>query len=652
MKEKTIRAIRRNIVLSNAESFGIDGVIVSNTGNSSQEKDSILMLTGFKCSNCLLIINRSHCLFATDKRYIEQAKEYLSKEFDLYQSAAENQLLALVYDLNFPKKILVVDMSEQSYQDALLLFSNTVLGYDPMLHTVSNVEYYEKLFSKNKIELLGINRLIELISNDFIFTNKDIDLLSQIKLHNIPLRIIRHYNKKIEKSINRQNNIDAILHLFAKETQCNNKIFNQIKPNDAKSYTSYLIADHDINSKIKKILEKIDKDSDFLFSNNPDEICWLLNIRGNGSLYTPIVSGYLFLAKNNGDCYLFTDFTLPSELIEQSFLKVFNINEMENFCSKIAEKSIELDPKYTISYFVNKFKLSIRKPSIIEQLKAIKTPSEIENIRKAHVIDGAAISKFIYWLYSQQHSTESSAADKLLKIRTSFKEFISNSFETISAFGSNSSMIHYSTQHNVSITKDGLYLLDAGGQYFYGTTDMTRTMCLGIPTQEQKRMFTLVLKGHIRLAQAVFPEGTSGSNIDVLARLDLWKEFSDYGHGTGHGVGYLLSVHEGPQSINMKNTIKLEEGMVLSNEPGFYKEGKYGIRIENIMYIKKLTDKFLCFETLTVVPILNTLIDTTLLVEQEVNWLNEYNEKTLSEIGRYLSEEELSFFKRNSLVSR
>ncbi len=601
MEERIVRIIRRGVVLSNIERLGFGGVIISSTAH-----DAIFALTGFKCSNCILVISRLRSLFATDQRYIEQAKEYLPKEF------------AMEYPQLAPyicQEIVVVDM--QSYNDAL--FAHTELCYDSMLHTIADIERYEKLFSTSK--LFGVSGLIKSISNGLMPANKD-EATGYISIG------VGQYDQ------------EGVLYNLVQK----HGVFHQ---SDVKKHTCYSIQGYDINAKIQKVLERVE--GDFLFSNNPDEICWLLNIRGNGSLYTPVIYGYLFLGKCG--CYLFTDFVLPERV--EGYINMLNLSEMEGFCSKIADKNIELDPKYAPAYFLSKFSLHIRRASIIEQLKAIKTPIEIENIRKAHIIDGAAISKLICWLYEHVgHCTELSVSEKLLEIRISFKEFISNSFETISAFGSNSSMIHYHIQHETKITRDGLYLLDAGGQYFHGTTDMTRTMCFGIPTNEQKRMFTLVLKGHIRIAQAVFPEGTSGSNLDALARMDLWKEFADYGHGTGHGVGYLLSVHEGPQSINMRNNTKLEEGMVLSNEPGFYKEGEYGIRIENMMYIKRLTDKFLCFETLTVVPILHTLIDFALLTEQEINWLKEYNANALSAISQYLSEKEQSFFMEHSLLVR
>ncbi len=555
------------LLLSEIEKFGLDAFIIPSNDEFNSEfvveqNNHLLWLSGFKCSNGVLIISNSFSIFSTDKRYLEQAKNY------------------------FPAEVTVLDVSTKSYQEGLSVFNGMKLGYNPMLHTISSLQYYKKLCEKHNIKLISVES----------------DIVRRVR-----------------------------------------------DPEEAKviDYDCYSInCDISPELKINAVLKKIESYADFLFTNQSDEICWLLNIRGNASKFTPIIFAYLFLSKD-GVCHLFTDACFK-ENIESKYLKINKISELENFLPLISREKIQIDPKYTPCYFLDKFENLIQESSPIESLKAIKSQYEIENIKKAHIIDGAAISKLIYWLYKSEEPTEISTVEQLFKIRSSFKEFVSDSFATISAFGKNSSMIHYASDGDNKITTDGLYLLDAGGQYLYGTTDMTRTMCIGVPTEEHKKMFTLVLKGHIRLANAVFPKGTCGLHLDALARLDLWRELVDYGHGTGHGVGYFLSVHEGPQAISMRNDIKLEAGMVLSNEPGFYKEGEYGIRIENLMYVQEVDENFMNFEILTLVPIISTLIDYKLLTKEEIMWILRYNNLVLEKIGFLLSKEELEFFRKMS----
>ena len=248
------------------------------------------------------------------------------------------------------------------------------------------------------------------------------------------------------------------------------------------------------------------------------------------------------------------------------------------------------------------------------------------------------------WLYEQEMDSvdEITASRRLLEFRQRMPNFRGESFPAISGYGANGAIVHYraSPETNKVIGRDSLYLIDSGGQYFYGTTDVTRTLCLGLPTFEQKAHFTAVLRGHMLLANARFPPGTTGAQLDVLARYYLWQESLDYGHGTGHGVGYFLSVHEGPQSISRKNDVPLQVGMVVSIEPGLYLEGKYGIRIENLYVIKEWKNGYMRFEPLTMVPINASLIDFYSLNDDEKEWINDYHDLVLMEIGKYLSEKE------------
>jgi Xaa-Pro aminopeptidase len=267
--------------------------------------------------------------------------------------------------------------------------------------------------------------------------------------------------------------------------------------------------------------------------------------------------------------------------------------------------------------------------------KATKNPVEIEGTRAAHRRDGAAITRFLAWLAQEApkgNLTEIQAAEKLAALRRQDPLFRDFSFDTISGAGPNGAVVHYRVNEktNRRIETNSLYLVDSGGQYFDGTTDITRTIAIGTPTAEMKDRFTRVLKGHIALATVKFPKGTSGSSLDVLARRPLWEIGLDYDHGTGHGVGSYLSVHEGPQRISkVPNRVALEPGMIISNEPGYYKTGEYGIRIENLVVVQpaEREPNMLQFETITLAPIDINAIDRSLLTADEVAWLNAYHKR-------------------------
>ena len=378
-------------------------------------------------------------------------------------------------------------------------------------------------------------------------------------------------------------------------------------------------AGQNIQNKITSVCESLSDDVDYVLFTNPEATGWLLNMRGNDLEFTPLVLSYLFLSKD-GNFKLF----LKNELSDakQYFLDLIK-----------RKKKIQFDENKTpYWFFAHGGKAINLKADPTELMKSIKNETELKGIRKAHEEDGKAVQKFLKWFKGNVGKVdEIEAAEKLLEFRKASKNFISNSFETISAYGSNGAIIHYKPTKKTSklIKKDSLYLLDCGAQYQFGTTDITRTMCFGKPTKEQKTNYTLVLKGHIALAMAEFPEGTNGSQLDILARQFLWSYGLDYGHGTGHGVGHFLSVHEGPQRIGkMGANQPLLEGMIISNEPGFYKVGEYGIRIENLVEVVKSSKKgFLKFSTITQVPIDTNLVDKKLLTPAELKWLTEYNKR-------------------------
>ena len=292
-------------------------------------------------------------------------------------------------------------------------------------------------------------------------------------------------------------------------------------------------------------------------------------------------------------------------------------------------------------------------PSPAILMKACKTREEVENFRAAHVKDGAALCRFLHWVKThvgKEPITELSAAAKLAAFRAQQPDFLDLSFDTIAGYGPHGAIVHYdpTPETDVPLYAAGLLLLDSGAHYRQGTTDVTRTIALGPVTDEEKRMFTLVLKGHLALSAARFPHGATGENLDVLARMPLWEQGLDYNHGTGHGVGYILSVHEGPQSFRWHSLdgrrYPLEEGMVISNEPGYYEAGKFGIRHENLVLVRtgETTQhgQFMYLEPLTLAPFDRDAIDTSLLTERELAQLNDYHRQVYATVSPLLDAEE------------
>ncbi|MBS0271301.1 MAG: aminopeptidase P family protein [Proteobacteria bacterium] len=378
-----------------------------------------------------------------------------------------------------------------------------------------------------------------------------------------------------------------------------------------------------------------------------DSIAWLLNIRGNDVPHTPIVHSVCLLHKD-GTYDLFVDLNKINGKVfnhlREGQGRAINIHQLLDHL-KLIKGSCQIDPQTCPLKIIDTLKTAgiplIRERDPCLFPKSIKNEVELQGAVEAHIQDGKALCRFFKWLEEQPlqgETTELSAAQKLYEFRKQGQHFEDVSFGTISSFGSNGAIIHYQVtpQSDVPLSKDGLYLLDSGGQYLTGTTDVTRTIALGIPTVEQKDRYTRVLKGHIALATAIFPDGTTGAQLDSLARQYLWDVGCDYDHGTGHGVGSYLSVHEGPQGISKRGTeIPLKPGMILSNEPGYYKEGEYGIRIENLVRVIEIVDLkgFYGFETLTLVPLDVNLIDEALLTEKEQLWVRLYHERVIKEVS-------------------
>ena len=390
-----------------------------------------------------------------------------------------------------------------------------------------------------------------------------------------------------------------------------------------------------------------------------DDIAWLLNIRARDVKCNPLTIAYCVMTKDKC-CLFIDDFKIDAAVrieLEKADVEIMPYDSIGMFLENIKEGTILLDAGKTSIYIYSSINIKIIEAmNITTSLKAIKNDIQVQNIRNVMVRDGVAMVKFISWLkktIKTRNITEMEAADKAYGLRREGDKFYDLSFGSISAYGANASMPHYSAteKNQATIVQKGLYLLDSGGQYLDGTTDITRTLAVGPLTEEEKTDFTLVLRGMIDLTSQRFLYGTTGSNLNIIARIPIWDAGMDYKHGTGHGVGFFLNVHEGPHRIAMvPSTIVLEEGMVVSNEPGVYKVGKHGIRIENLVVVKEdekteYGGQFMKLETLTLCPIDVQAIDVSLLTSQEKTWLNNYHKTVFEKLSIYLEGEELEYLK-------
>jgi len=409
------------------------------------------------------------------------------------------------------------------------------------------------------------------------------------------------------------------------------------------------VAGESSKSKVNKVVKILNKKKiDYFFISAGENVCWLLNIRGKDLPNSPIANCNIILAKDK-KIYFFSKLGKISK-IKKKFInqKVFFYDEEKLFeiLKSIKKGNFGIDGK-TCSIFneeIIKSNFIIKERSdFIYYLKSIKNKVEIKNMINAHIEDGVALTKFLYWIKNikKLNLTEQQIEKKLENYRKQNKNYLYPSFDTIAGSGPNGAIIHYRSNKNSNrkINKNDLLLLDSGGQYKWGTTDVTRTICFSKVSKNIKEIFTRVLKGHIAVAQSNINFDKTGHNIDKKARLSLNKIGLNYRHGTGHGVGFFLNVHEGPQSLSKNNYIKLTEGMIVSNEPGYYLENKFGIRIENLVFIKKVNNK-LRFENLTFAPIDKDLIDEKMLNNNEKNYLFNYHLDTYSKISPFLIEKQ------------
>ncbi|KAJ7753826.1 putative Xaa-Pro aminopeptidase P [Mycena metata] len=416
------------------------------------------------------------------------------------------------------------------------------------------------------------------------------------------------------------------------------------------------------SDKIKRLREEIvKKDGKAMVVTMLDEVAWLFNLRGADIAYNPVFFAYATITADQ-----VTLFINPKQLDDAARRNLGDdvvIQDYTTFFDKLQNlaKEVDLDEKHKV-LLGDKSSLAVAEavgqgnyaliPSPVAQLKAIKNETELEGFRQSHIRDGVALARYFSWLEEQLVSgavlNESQAADKLEEFRSELELFRGLSFPTISGTGPNGAIIHYDPDPNdcAVVKLDQMYLCDSGAQFFDGTTDVTRTWHFGTPNAEEKRAFTRVLQGHVAIDTAVFPVGTTGFLLDAFARKALWQDGLDYRHGTGHGVGHYLNVHEGPHGMGVRiayNSTPLKPGMTVSNEPGYYADGKFGVRIESIVLVRKVDtpnnfgDKgFLGFEHVTMCPIQTRLIDRNIFTAEETRWLNAYHAETFEKVSPLL----------------
>ena len=416
--------------------------------------------------------------------------------------------------------------------------------------------------------------------------------------------------------------------------------------------------------KLKEVRAKMQEEkAEYLLITALDETAWPLNLRGGDVLYTPVFLSYLLLTPEQTHLFAHEQI-FPKELRDKLTGEGIDIKPYDAIEQAVIElpagAKVWLDSgvvNYRLTKSIPESAEVLDQSSPIVLMKAVKTPAEMEHMREAHIKDGVAVTRFIHWLKENAgggNITELKAAEKLEEFRGQMEGYLGPSFSSIIAYGPHGAIVHYSAteQTDVRMKGEGFCLADTGGHYQEGTTDITRTIALGTLTEEEKRCFTTVLRGHLNLGAAKFLQGVSGQNLDVLARGPMWEAGMDYNHGTGHGVGYILGVHEGPQRFHWRlapgaQSVPLEEGMIISNEPGLYLEGRFGIRHENLVLCRKgeknAYGQFMYLEPLTMVPFDREAVLPELMTQRELQWLNDYHKKVYETLAPYMEEKELAW---------
>ena len=529
-----------------------------------------------------------------------------------------------------------------------------------------NDDYFTEYSKINRLKIIsnfsGSAGLAIILKNkNYLFTDGRYSIQSQIESGNnfkilsiekiLNCSIFRNLTLGIDPKLFTNSQIKNFFLKNNKVKFIENNLIDEIEKKRINDTTPFFSLDKSVtgestNSKLSKISSHLKKiKSDYIFISAPENVAWILNIRGKDSPNSPVPNARLIISKSK-KVYLFCKIQKCKKLLKEKIIKPNQITDIKEFPKKIlnlAGKKFIIDKNSCSIFFENIIKSKFK---IIERndptyfLKAIKNKVEISNMIKVHILDGVALTKFIYWMknINKKKITEVDAQIKLEKFRRMNENFLYPSFDTIAGSGRNGAIIHYRAkkQNCKIINKSDIFLCDSGGQYKYGTTDVTRTICFSKANSNIKKIFTNVLKGHIAVTLSNLNKDNTGKKIDKRARKFLKKSNLDYPHGTGHGVGFFLNVHEGPQSISKVNNIKIRNGMILSNEPGYYKKNKFGIRIENLIFVKR-EQKKLKFENLTMVPIEKDLINFSLLTNQEKNYLFKYHLDVYAKISKYLN---------------
>ena len=537
--------------------------------------------------------------------------------------------------MNIIAKInLIQDLLKTHQLDGFLIPSNDEFQNEYVPNHLNRLKYLTGFTGSNGYAIITSNKNIFFTDGRYLLQAEQ-ELGNIFEIHDIS-KLCSFLDKKIgyDPKLHTSNFIKQNPKLIEAPNLIDLIWQNKPEPNLSEIFSYPLkYAGESSDSKRQKIIHYLAKQElDALIITDPTNICWLLNIRAHDVAYNPILLSYLIFHQN-GEIELFYN----SSMFEQ----------FSTSLKKLQDKKVQLDQNSASIWIINHFSNPILKEDPCLLAKACKNAVEIKQARRIHVIDGVAVCKLLYWLEQNNNLTELDVAQKLLEFRQEHPDFIYPSFPTIAGFAEHGAIIHYqpNIKTNKKLEANGLFLLDSGGQYFGGTTDITRVIPIGRSTKQQKHDFTLVLKGHIALAKAKFPIGTSGAKLDSLARYYLWQDGKNYAHGTGHGVGNCLSVHEGPQRISPLSNQALLPGMILSNEPGYYKPQEYGIRIENLMLVKNSIDGYLAMEILSLAPVDKRLIIVSNLSADEKKWLNSYHQQIYKKISPHLNQKEQAWLR-------
>ena len=529
-----------------------------------------------------------------------------------------------------------------------------------------NDEYFTEYSKTNRLKIIsnfsGSAGLAVILKNkNYLFTDGRYTIQSQIesgkefkiikyeKINNC--NIFKNLTLGIDPKLFTSNQIKKFFIKNNKIKFIDNNLVDEIKTEKINDNFNFFSLNKDVvgeshNSKIDKISKYLKKNkSDYLFVTAPENVAWILNIRGDDSPNSPIPNSRLIISKNK-KIFFISKTQKAKKIIKERKIKFSEFINNNDFLKKISQFKGDcfiIDDKTCSIYFEDiiksKFKI-VKKEDPSYLLKAVKNKTEIKNMINTHILDGVALTKFIYWIknINKKQINEVQAQKKLESFRKLNKNYLYPSFNTIAGSGKNGAIVHYHAKKESCkiIKKKDIFLCDSGGQYKYGTTDVTRTICFSKPKIRIKNIFTKVLKGHIAVANTNLKKDSIGKKIDKRARKFLKKNKLDYAHGTGHGVGFFLNVHEGPQSISKFNKIKIVEGMILSNEPGYYEKNNFGIRIENLIFVRKNNGNIF-FENLTLVPIEKELINYKHLTPVEKNYLFKYHVNVYSKISKYLN---------------